>query len=149
MESARLNSDERFIYRGLHQKRCEITGDYVGNVGEIHHAKPISHYGTKNLDNLVYLSRDVHARIHMVARRRARTTGGDLGEITEKLTKDAMALGKLGRTLEGENPQHVYQREANIDRFPEWFEPRDVKRTEADLIKEDSFNEQVQAFLES
>lgn len=120
----RLTSSDKKRFRRIAGKRCEITG-YKDSRKKtkslhVHHIYPVggSKSGRKSIDNLALLSPDVHIYLHKIASQIARShPEKDWGEIVKDLTNSAIEVGKLGRVLNGENPNIVYKRELLIDKL--------------------------------
>lgn len=111
----RLTSGEKRRFRRVVGKKCEITGESL-RPGDIHHIRPVQSGGRKTYDNLALLKPEVHRALHSLVRLICKNDPSlDIGEVTLKLSKDAIALGKLQRVIDGEDPELVYKRELYIE----------------------------------
>jgi hypothetical protein len=120
-ERERLRSNETKRFRRRYTTReCEVTGQHNARGRKkqfhIHHILPVSHGGRKCLTNLAYIKPEIHERIHTQAREHAKHKRKDLGEVTEALTRTAIAMDKLSRYNNGEDPEQIYKRELHIER---------------------------------
>lgn len=118
----RLNNKQRKWYRRNHPKKCEVTGrsliDSKGrNTGEIHHIEMVKSGGLAILENLMQIDAELHKTIHREAWRIAGERDCSVEDACEYLSTSILELGKLGRVLEGEDPNVVYAREQIIDQI--------------------------------
>lgn len=116
----RLNNRQRRWYRKHHPKKCEVTGESLidekgRNTGEIHHIEMVKAGGLAILENLMQIDAELHKTIHREAWRIAGERDCSVEEACIYLSTSMLELGKLGRVLEGEDPNAVYAREQIIE----------------------------------
>lgn len=125
-QSQRLNKEERRNYKLKHPLFCHISGQEIQDwfYLEIHHIIPVIAGGKKDFNNLVLLEREVHRKVHQLARDLS-TDGSDEAEIVENLTKTCMELTALSLIDMGYDPKYVYGRIMHIDKN-EWDRVKDA-----------------------
>lgn len=114
----RLTQAERRKFRRLYTDgTCEITGvpDSRKKPHEIHHMHPVQYGGRKTIENLAYIEPETHRKLHKTARSHARNTRTPEAAVIDRLTRDAIQIGKWGRVADGEPPEDVYKREKMIE----------------------------------
>jgi hypothetical protein len=117
----RLTRSEKKKFRRFVRYLCDASGEHntKRHVFDIHHAFPVAQGGRKSYENLYYLTQEDHRAIHSFANYEHKKNGGDLGEITYKVTVDYVVLCKMGRFLDSDRTQEtaeeIYARELRID----------------------------------